>query len=70
MQLSDFTWRAVNEEQASKITVLTQAFEDLVTDIEGMVSASAHRTAALRKLLEAKMTVIHAITHPIENTQR
>lgn len=48
----------------NKLLKIETAFKDLATDIIDLVPECAHRTAALRKLLEAKMTCSQAISHP------
>jgi len=63
MQQSDFRPIKASEEQLMKIQIVSEKFILTALEIELMVPAGPHRTAAFRKLLEAKMAAIHAITH-------
>ena len=63
MNLDDFSPTVPTETQKSEIDYYSKAYIYLATDIL-IQSPSAHRTAALRLLLESKMTLIHGITHP------
>lgn len=64
MQASDFAPTVPTDEQAKMIREVNAVFQLAAEDFINLVPSSAHRTAALRKLLEAKMTLIHGITHP------
>lgn len=46
-----------------KILKIENEFRDLALSVVDLVPESADRTAALRKLLEAKMTCVQAISH-------
>ena len=70
MNQSDFTPAVPTPDQVSALEAINKIFYDTAQMSEGLVPPSAHRTAALRLLLQAKMTLTHAITHPTEETQR
>lgn len=53
----------LSEIQRSAMLKTEIAFKELATDIADLVPECPDRTAALRKLLEAKMTCTQAITH-------
>lgn len=46
-----------------KIMRVEIAFRELASELTDLVPESADRTAALRKLLESKMTCVQAISH-------
>lgn len=64
MNLNDFRSNTPTPEQMVLLEQATNGYEALATRILEEVSNSAHRTAALRLLLESKMMLIHGITHP------
>jgi hypothetical protein len=49
--------------QKFHLMAMTKSFQELASEIVQNVPESADRTAALRKLLEAKFSVMHAISH-------
>lgn len=53
----------LNEIQKQALLRTEMAFKELATEVVDLVPECADRTAALRKLLEAKMTCVQAITH-------
>ena len=63
MKTGDFQYARATSEQLMVIDRMTAEFVKLATIIQEDVPVSAHRTAALRKMLEAKMTLVHGITH-------
>lgn len=64
MQPSDFLpVRVLTEEQSDLLRKFETAYASLALIVIEAMPNSAHRTAALRKLLESKMTLIHGITH-------
>lgn len=65
MNLTDFVASVPTAEQLALIADFSTSFQFLAGQIEHNVPNSAHRTSALRKLLEAKMTLIHGITHDV-----
>lgn len=65
MNLSDFQAAVPTPLQVRQLEYYTEKFALLAADILAQVPATAHRTAALRLLLEAKMTLIHGITHEV-----
>ena len=65
MQLSDFSPTIPTADQLDQIKLVNSDYEKLALVIlSSGIPPSAHRTAALRLLLESKMTLIHGITHP------
>jgi hypothetical protein len=64
MRIEDFSPTVPDATRRALIETFNFGFAELATAIIGGVSPSAHRTDALRKLLESKMTLIHGITHP------
>ena len=64
MNQSDFVPTVPSDEQRRKIEYVNERFQILVIDLLFTVPNSAHRTCALRHLLDAKMSLIHGITHP------
>lgn len=59
----EFNATNITEEQGGAITVITAEFERLIEHVFNEVPEGAHRTAGVRKLLEAKQTFTHAISH-------
>lgn len=55
--------KMLTEEMKARITRLEYACVEFGSEILDVVPESADRTAALRKLLEAKFTCVQAITH-------
>lgn len=53
----------LTEVQKQEILKTEMGFKDLATDLVALVPESPDRTVALRKLLEAKMMMVQAITH-------
>lgn len=51
----------LNESQQVTVKLVTDRFTEMARTILTNVPRCAHRTAALRKLLEAKMTCVDAI---------
>lgn len=51
-------------DQLFNIDQVNVEFEATADFVISDIPSSAHRTAALRLLLEAKMTLTHGITHP------
>ena len=66
MQIEDFKPTIPTDGQIHAIRQLTTVYTHLAQEILDGVEPSAHRTDALRKLLESKMTLIHGLTHPKE----
>ena len=67
MNLSDFSPTVPTvptAKQKSGIDFFNIVYAELAANILNIGEPSAHRTAALRLLLESKMTLIHGITHP------
>lgn len=64
MQLSDFSPTKPSLEQSGLILQADDMYADIAEQILNEIKPSAHRTAALRLLLESKMALIHGITHP------
>lgn len=64
MDITDFHPNQMSKTDLQRIKDFETKFAALAADIIVSIGSCAHRTAALRKLLEAKMTVIHAISHP------
>lgn len=48
---------------AMKMMKLNERFKDIAFEVLDLVPEGANRTAAIRKLLEAKMTCVHAISY-------
>lgn len=67
MKLSDFSPAVPSDLQIAEIEFYTKLYSMLAGQILNTDKPSAHRTAALRLLLESKMTLIHGITHPSES---
>jgi hypothetical protein len=55
--------KELTEEMKARITRLEYACVEFGSEIIDLVPECADRTAALRKLLEAKFTCVQAITH-------
>ena len=64
MQLSDFSPTIPTADQIDQINLVNADYSTLADIVLQDIAPSAHRTAALRLLLESKMTLIHGITHP------
>lgn len=63
MKIEDFSPTAATPAQFKLIDGVTAKYADIASRIISVIPESAHRTAALRLLLESKMTLIHGITH-------
>jgi len=66
MKASDFLPTQLTHEGGVLVREITTQFHSLALYIENEVPPSADRTAALRKMLEAKMTLVQGITHQEE----
>lgn len=66
MKSSDFLPALLSGRDGILVRELTAQFHNLAMYIENEVPPSADRTAALRKMLEAKMTLVQGITHQEE----
>lgn len=64
--LADFEAVVLNANQADVTRLLSIRFKALAEDIIDFIPPSAHRSAALRQLLETKMTTIHAVSRSPE----
>ena len=64
MRIEDFSSTVPTADTQLRITEVAAAYRNLVVLIHEQVPGSAHRTDALRKLLESRMTLIHGLTHP------
>jgi hypothetical protein len=64
MNANDFQSNVPSVDQQDLMSDMAIYYQDIADTIIGRVGPSAHRTAALRLLLESKMTLIHGITHP------
>lgn len=64
MRIEDFSPTIPSSEAALSVVEVSAAYRNLAVLILEQVPGNAHRTDALRKLLESKMTLIHALTHP------
>ena len=53
----------LNQGQTMRLLKLEKAFQSFTEDVFDLVDECPDRTAALRKLLEAKWTLCHAVTH-------
>lgn len=64
--------KELTEEMKARITRIEYAMVELATEVLDLVPESADRSAALRKILEAKFTCVQAITHvaPIEPVKK
>lgn len=56
----------LSQTQNMKRMKVEAAFKELATEVIDLVPESPDRTAALRKILNAKFECIQAITHPIQ----
>jgi hypothetical protein len=65
MILSDFVPNKPTQDQLELLESVNREYLKLAEGTLANVPSSAHRTAALRLLLESKMTLIHGITHPL-----
>lgn len=63
MDIKDFSPTVPNDAVQDLISDITYNYMYLANRIFEKVGSTPHRTAALRKLLESKMTLIHGITH-------
>ncbi len=65
MRVEDFSPIVPTKQQTETMNRFNQRYQDLAQSIidETNVPVNVHRTAALRLLLESKMTLIHGITH-------
>lgn len=52
--------------QQQRMLNIQKRFEDITEEIFENVPDCADRTSGMRKLLDAKMTLVHAITHSPE----
>lgn len=64
---ADFKAVKLTPEQINQVADFEIRFFVLASQIEDEIPAGAHRTAALRQLLETKMTAIHAISRSTYN---
>lgn len=46
-----------------KVNIINRAFLDLALEVESTVPASADRTSAIRRILNAKFECVQALTH-------
>lgn len=60
-----FSSQKVDPTRWSKILRTEIAFKELASEMIELASDSADRTAAMRKLLEAKQGFVHAISHEV-----
>lgn len=61
--LKEFEPNKVDMVQGQKIMHIQNSFKELIKDVLDHALDCDHRDAALRKLLEAKMLSVQAITH-------
>jgi hypothetical protein len=64
MNLTDFGPTKPTQDQIETIEAINREYSKLAEGTLINVTPSAHRTAALRLLLESKMTLVHGVTHP------
>jgi hypothetical protein len=64
MDINDFHPQTISESGAELIKKFETLYSNLAAEIMASTARSAHQTAALRLLLESKMTLVHSITHP------
>jgi hypothetical protein len=64
MDIQDFRPKKADAGQIALIKQIEDQYVALAGEILRLTAPSAHRTAALRLLLESKMTMTHSITHP------
>lgn len=62
MDITDFHAVCTSESQQNLIKEISAKYAELAGQILRTTAPSAHRTAAMRLLLESKMTMIHAVT--------
>lgn len=62
MDITDFAAVLVSDSDKKLIDAISAKYAELAGQILRTTAPSAHRTAALRLLLESKMTMVHAIT--------
>lgn len=67
MKIEDFIAVVPTEEQKDALAKISTEYKLTAEEIFKRIPSSAHRSAALRLLLESKMTLIHGITHPSES---
>lgn len=60
-----FSSQKLDSTQSQKILRTEIAFKELASEMIELASDSADRTAAMRKLLEAKQGFVHAISHEV-----
>lgn len=65
-----FSPNKCDQTQQQRILHIENSCKELLKDIYDMVPESADRTAGVRKLLEAKMTFVQAISHPPKEEQQ
>lgn len=65
-----FTPQKLGAVDQQKILHLEIAYKEMALVVLEMTPESADRTAALRKLLESKMTCVQAISHPVPLTPK
>lgn len=53
----------LKSEEQIRVMKVSNAFKDMALEVADLVPDCADKTAALRKLLEAKFTCVQAITH-------
>lgn len=63
MDIQDFSAKTLCESDQKLVAMIGGSYLHLAGEILRLTAPSAHRTAALRLLLESKMTMIHAISH-------
>lgn len=63
MDIQDFFAVPMCESDQKLAKEVEAKYMQLAGEIMRLTAPSAHRTAALRLLLESKMTMIHAISH-------
>lgn len=64
------TTGALTDGQKMCLLKIEKVFTDTAIEVMDLVPDSPDRTAAIRKLLEAKMTCSQAITHPLPETTK
>jgi hypothetical protein len=66
MRIEDFLTREVSKKTINLLHEIEANYVNLAIYLNEQdgIPVNPHRTAALRLLLESKMTMIHAITHP------
>lgn len=66
----EFTAQKPEPVQIPKLASMHRKFMEIALKIAQEIPPSANRTVALRKLQEAKMAAIHAITHAPEKPSK